>query len=932
MIIKGARAGRATAGACVVAWLAGSACGTEVVRVGDAELVRSEFRASTFGYSAQEEASLALSHDGSITLVWSSRRQQEGRYAVYAQRFDGHGVALGSETRISLWNDSHALSPAIAVGPRGEARIAWLAYGQDGHTGGILSRWFDDRLHGGSEVLVNQEWRGHQSEPVVGVDRDGRTLIVWSSVESPKVAPRLLGRLFAADGAALTDEFPIGDGSGRLQSVPAVAFAADGSFAVAYAIADARNVPAGIRLAHFDADGAPAGDVEVRGGGAVEPVIEATPDGYAVAWHEAAPGEADYRVAARRMDRAGAGLGEAFVVTPPGEGTRNGAAIAVRADGAFAIAYNAPDGDGTGVFARLFGADGTPLGEEFRVTGVTEGMQALQAARATRRLVFTPEGALVCAWSGQSPGDKNGVHVTMLTPREIRLVDRVQGVTPDMAPAGAPGAGEALATPHVPPTFDPAQVEVGERTKVDDGRAFGFDAILNTGWTPPDPHLAVGPSHIVVMTNGAIAFFQKNGTKDFQDEIEDSFGFWGSVGATGFVFDPEVLYDPQSGRFFAMAAEAFAPGNRSYVLVAVSDDSNPNGTWYKYRFETTALAGDLFDSPNIGVSPDVVVITGDGFGISANYPVYTFDKASLLAGLPPAVTRSTTMSTTTQSAGLSPVTFADAPGVYFLEHQEGTSRTAVRVLMLQNPLTTPTFVSTTVTVPSYSAPEDPPQQGTTSRPETFDARFWSVAQRQGRLWGTHHVNNSRVRARWYEIDLRGWPVSGSTPTLLQSGEIDPGGTVRTFFSAIGVDGAGNAVITSARSSPTEFISMITAYRTACDPTGTFRAPVTEKSATAGYTSGRWGDYASVQPDPASPNTFWAHHEYAIGSSWRTWIARVDVDACPADWTCDGVVNSIDITAFLNDFNNSNPRADLNADGLFNSLDVLAYLNYFNTPC
>jgi predicted aconitase with swiveling domain len=65
----------------------------------------------------------------------------------------------------------------------------------------------------------------------------------------------------------------------------------------------------------------------------------------------------------------------------------------------------------------------------------------------------------------------------------------------------------------------------------------------------------------------------------FQDEIEDSFGFWGSVGATNFVFDPEVLYDQRSGRFFAMANERSSSGG-SYFLLAVSDDSNPEGAWH----------------------------------------------------------------------------------------------------------------------------------------------------------------------------------------------------------------------------------------------------------------------------------------------------------------------------------------------------------------
>ena len=76
------------------------------------------------------------------------------------------------------------------------------------------------------------------------------------------------------------------------------------------------------------------------------------------------------------------------------------------------------------------------------------------------------------------------------------------------------------------------KIEDGERRVTFGPGGVGFTGIFSTGWTPPDPHMGVGPDHVVVMTNGAIAFFTKDGTLTFQDEIEDTFGFWGEVGAT----------------------------------------------------------------------------------------------------------------------------------------------------------------------------------------------------------------------------------------------------------------------------------------------------------------------------------------------------------------------------------------------------------------
>jgi hypothetical protein len=921
----------------------------DVVRIGEDNWNRYEWRASTFTMSAQEQATLGVDHDGNLTVVWSSRRQQGGHYGVYAQRFAPNGVALGSETCLNLWTQSHQWVPAVDVGrledPEAETTsavrwVVWQSHGQDGHAGSIIARRFEGEAGGDSEILVNQQWEGHQADPVVAVSLDGKALILWTSLLPAAERTTIRARLFDASGRPLGDEFGIGGEEMTHQTIPGAAFAHDGSFAVVYAVRDVESgLPAGIRMQRFDADANPVGEVINVSGEAklsqIEPVIARVAGGYIVAWLDAESDGDDYGVLARRFDRKGEPFGEPFVVNTTTEGPQNAAAIAVARDGRFAIAYNSSDGDKTGVFAQLFAIDGSRIGDEFRLTRHQVGRQAMRAATGTKRLAFAPNGALLCAWSGDAGlGDSSSTNVTMLSPKALELADLQQGVTAQMKPAATPTAlaGADGPGPHVPPTFDPRDIDRAAREITRGRMDIGFTGVVNTGWTPPDPHLAVGPQHVVVMTNGAIAFFTKDGNLTFQDEIEDSFGFWGSVGATDFVFDPEVLYDELSGRFFAMAAEAYAPGNKSYVLVAVSDDSDPNGTWYKYRFDTSALAGNLFDSPNIAVDENVMYITGDGFGLGSNYPVYTFDKASLLVGDPPAVTRSTTLSTSTQSAGIPPVSFDNPPALYMIEHKESSVNTSVRLIALQDPLGTITFTTTELAVPAYGRPEDPPQMGTSTRPETFDARFWIIAYRNGSLWATHHINSDRVLARWYEIEMNGWPDSGQQPTLRQSGTIDPGPGVRTFFTSITVDDHGNAAMCYARGAPDEYFSMETAFRYAADPLDTFRPGVIRKTSTGPYNYSRWGDYSQVNVDPADGTTFWAHHEWAEGNSWRTWIHGFTPEFLPGDVNYDGAVDTADLLMLLADWGPCpGCPTDIDGDGDVDTADLLTLLGNWGGP-
>jgi hypothetical protein len=467
--------------------------------------------------------------------------------------------------------------------------------------------------------------------------------------------------------------------------------------------------------------------------------------------------------------------------------------------------------------------------------------------------------------------------------RRLALADLVLSDTG--MPSGAKGqqttqvvmAHEA-AVPHQPPIKDDRLV-----SKLPNGgdpfpfplADSGFLGITNTGWAPPDPHMAAGPTRLVAIVNGGIAFFEKDGTRIFQDEIEDSYGFWGSVGATDFVFDPEVIFDPHSNRFMAMANER-GNSNDSYFLLAVSDDSDPMGTWYKYRINVTALCAGTIDSPNLGVDDEAVYLTADCWPTGGErYAIYILDKAPLLSG-GTAVVSNTMQINGSQSHGI-PVMYGTAPAMYMIEHFESSNNTSVRLHAITNPLGSVSRTTYTLSVPSYGRPEDAPQLGTSTRIETFDARFWSCVWRNGSLWACHHIDSSRVKARWYEIATNSWPSSGS-PSLVQSGTLDPGAGVRTFFNAISVDAFGNAAMCFARSSTSEYISMGRVLRQASDPPGTMQAPVTNKESTAPLTYNRWGDYSAVSVDPADGKTFWTIHEYTPGgNSWNSWIAYFEAE-------------------------------------------------------
>ncbi len=854
---------------------------------------RLDLQANTFTSSSQEAVCLARDERGRTVVAWHSRRQQEGSYGVYAQRFDEAGGRLGGEVQVNATARSMQTRPAVDVCPDGTVWLAWESFGQDGCEGAIVARKFDATLATATaEVVVNERAAGHQEAPVLVADEEGGALVAWVSRQGAGQLGRIRARRLGADGRATGEEMELGGAEGCSDGLPALARFGEGYLA-AWARIGADGRPAEILCRHLDRKGAPLGEEvaisDEDEGGAIEPALAVGGDGFAVAWM--VPEGEGYRARLGRFgfdEEGGLSRGPVVSVDTGGPGYASGLAIDLDGEGRCLLSWSrfAVEREGerrrAGLFAQVFDAAGSPLGESFRASGVEEGHQRMGVATGTRRVALEDDGRAAIAWSGNAgEGDGSAAALTLLWPAGMEVAAAADDAAAQIA-FEAPAEG---ARPHEPPVFDPDWVDPGGYVPPE--RATGFLGITYSGWTPPDPHLAVGPTDIVAITNGAIAFFDKDGTKTFQDEIEGSSGFWGAQGAGGFVFDPEVLYDPHTDRFMAMACERNGP---PFFLFAVSDDSDPNGSWHKYRFNVQSAAGDTdIDSPNMAVDSQAVYLTADFFGPD-KYLIWIIDKSSVLNG----GTASTTNALITgdQSFGI-PVTYGTPPAQYMIESKENSSNTQFVLWAITNPLGTPQLQSTNLTVPTYQYPEDPPQQGTSTRPELFEPRFWSCVYRNGSLWATHHQGGSRVVQRWYQIDMANWPTSG-TPSLVQWGDVDGGGDIRTFFGSIWVDEDDNAALTVARSSPNEYISMAVTTRRSSDPAGHTEPMTIVQNSTGADTTGRWGDYSGTAAEPAIPGSFWGIHEYRAGT-WKTWIENFHPLSPDPLVYCTAKVNSAGLT-------------------------------------
>lgn len=886
-------------------------------------------RVNEYTSAAQDGTSLDRGALGATVTVWHSRRQESGTYGIYARIIDPAGNPASAEIHVNAYERNMQTNPAVAIAPTGEIWFAWQSFEQDGDQNGIIARRFDGEGRAASdETTVNRTTIGNQSRPAIAARPDGGAVVVWTSAENESLPRRIMVRVISADGKSGGDDIPVDGANAWHDDVASVATDRNGGFLVVWARSELNGRPTAIVARRFDRDARPRGHEFMiqppDGRMPIEPSLAMRPDGsYACAW---ATAEIDgYEIYVRSFD-AHDRAANAWRVDRGVAGHIGATTIATRPDGDVAVAWNTwtPAADTTEIYARAFSSAGRPRGRPIHVSaGAPAGDHELRAATGAKRAHFDDQGRLTLAWSGAADDTDKSAAVVSVAEFDP---DPTAGSDPATVTCGiqagrpiASAAGDSILqsqtlelqdvatptirspSPHEPPVFDPDRIApddadadpaaaAGQPTGTTD---FGFVGITDTGWNPPDPHIAVGLNHIVLITNGKIMFRDKNGTLTFQDQLENNFGFWGELGATNQVFDPEVLHDPHSGRFMALANERTQPNGtgESYFLLAVSDDADPNGAWHKYRIDVTPIINGTgqgsIDSPNIAVDADAVYLSADFTGLNSHLMLF-MDKTPLLNG--DAAVYNYNLFSGTKAWAL-PVMHDPADAMYAIEAIVAGSfnNTFIRVHAVTDPLGKPQPHEINVNTAAYRIPERPLQMGTNTRITTFDARFWSCVYRNGSIWAAHHITrhsatgDPRVLVRWYQIATNGWPtVEAAAPSVVQWGEIDAGPSVRTFFPAIGVDPDDNLGLVFSRVSPTEFISIGRTGRLAADAPGTTRPMTIVQTSTMPESEfgGRWGDYGGIVVDPSDDRTFWYHHEYRT-TGWRTWVGTFSLaDADP----------------------------------------------------
>jgi hypothetical protein len=227
-------------------------------------------------------------------------------------------------------------------------------------------------------------------------------------------------------------------------------------------------------------------------------------------------------------------------------------------------------------------------------------------------------------------------------------------------------AAQALQPPSPPGT--PVVSSPGAATGFNglthaDQRNAGTGQYVNTQFSlePPDQGLCVGHGFVIEPVNDAFAVYNESGARLTAPTALNQFynrspAINRTTGATGdFLSDPKCYWDPVGHRFIQTILEVDAPGNfsgaapfnRTHVLIAVSQTSDPTGKWNLYSMDTSddGLNGTpahtgcpcLPDQPLLGANRDGVFIDTNEFQDNPSFffnggQIYGLGRAALESG------------------------------------------------------------------------------------------------------------------------------------------------------------------------------------------------------------------------------------------------------------------------------------------------------------
>jgi Ca2+-binding RTX toxin-like protein len=195
-------------------------------------LVRDDFLASAGSGTQNADASVTAIGGGKYVVTWT--RGKDGNADVIGQVFNSTGHAVGTTFQVNSIASASAGDATIVELAHGGFVAAWVSSDTgDGNGGCIRAQRFDDTgTKVGKSFIVNSYAAGIVTQPHIAASEDGSFAVTWSRGFKPEY------RVFEANGTPVGFEQSALLGSASVKLAPSISALKHSGYVIAYGSAD----------------------------------------------------------------------------------------------------------------------------------------------------------------------------------------------------------------------------------------------------------------------------------------------------------------------------------------------------------------------------------------------------------------------------------------------------------------------------------------------------------------------------------------------------------------------------------------------------------------------------------------------------------------------------------------------------------------------
>jgi len=331
--------------------------------------------------------------NGNAFVIWEGT--QTGNLDVYGRVLFANGTALSNEFSVNQNTTGNQFDYSVASLTNGNVFVAWQ--GDQAGDSDIYGRIFSaDGVALSNEFGINQAIFNPQIFPSVASLTNGNAFVAWANLNALDIS----GRIFSANGTALSNEFTINQVTTSVQLDPAVTGLTNGNVFVAWEGLQTGDYDIYGRI--FAANGAPLSNAftinQVTTSVQVIPSVASLTGGNVfVSWMGDQTGT--YDIYGRVFSANGGALSNEFGINQNTIGIQQLPSVAGLTNGNAFVTWDGTQTGNGDIYGRLFSANGAPLSNEFTINQVTTSNQTNPSVASLT------DGNVFVAWNGDQTGD-----------------------------------------------------------------------------------------------------------------------------------------------------------------------------------------------------------------------------------------------------------------------------------------------------------------------------------------------------------------------------------------------------------------------------------------------------------------------------------------------------------------------------------------------